>query len=117
METVAQWAWFSGLFEGEGCIKFRGLNSVVLSVTSTDLDVLERIQRIFGGGIGQPKFRPLSTKPVWTWNCGRRNDVISIINGILPYMLSRRAKKLEDALQRLENCSVYSRREATMVGV
>jgi hypothetical protein len=43
-------AWAAGIFEGEGCIvrKNNG-RSIGLSISNTDLEILERVQRLLGG--------------------------------------------------------------------
>lgn len=107
MATKIDWAWFAGWFEGEGCIELTGKNSVRLAATSTDLDVLERVQAIAGGTIvpmrnagggGDGYVR----KPKWQWYVAHSESVRPILEHLNPYLLSRRLARLEEAKRRLQ---------------
>ena len=48
--------WATGLFEGEGCIYIHPQKkSVTLIIRSTDLDILQRIENLWGGNIKEHK--------------------------------------------------------------
>lgn len=44
-------AWVAGLFEGEGTFCFHKERPKTVQITSTDLDVLEKVKENFGGKI------------------------------------------------------------------
>ena len=91
-------SWFAGLYEGEGSacwIRSRRKNPTIqLSIKSTDLDVLEKIQ-IPGGKITGPCWdnNPIH-KPYWNWRIHKRKNVFDLIKLILPYMGKRRKDQL-----------------------
>jgi hypothetical protein len=101
----SDWAWFAGLFEGEGSISFRGKNSVSLYIGSTDQDVLQRVRSIVGGNVGGPyKHRDrLTSKPYFQWRLYQQNMVEQAIERIKPYLLTRRSTRLSEAQQRLDH--------------
>lgn len=98
-------AWAAGLFEGEGCIHPRkdGRN-VVLSLKMTDEDVVRRFALWAGCGTqitARPPATPKGTsrKATWRWQTGRREDVIRLLNLMMPYLGVRRSARAEDALR------------------
>lgn len=88
-------AWFSGLFEGEGsfCIyknKVKGL-----SITSTDIDVLEKIKENIGGTIyTEKRKRKENWKQAYIWNLNRLNSR-RLIDEIYPFLGSRRKERAD----------------------
>jgi hypothetical protein len=103
--TNEDWAWFAGLFEGEGTIGFTGANTVRLAIKMTDRDVLERAQRVAGGKVRRSprKNIPAHWKPIWDWYIDRSDLVGPVLEKIEPYLLARRRGRLEEAQQRLSN--------------
>lgn len=97
-------AWAAGFFEGEGCISVTKAGYPVLTITSTDKDVLLRFQRIFNGAGGlYPRLkRQPHHKDAWVWNTGRRADCKMILEAMLPYLGSRRTAKAEEVLPTCE---------------
>lgn len=87
-------AWAAGLIEGEGSFVLRGTTPSV-RVTSTDFDVLERLQRGLGGNIWPITKRQKHWKNAWLWDVSGRS-AIDCINNIHPYLLSRRKGQAED---------------------
>lgn len=99
-------AWAAGLFEGEGTIFIKlhatkGRYYPHLSLSMTDKDVVEKFSIAVGAphitGPYQAKHKP-HWKPRYQWFCGRKEDVIRILNDFLPYLGDRRACKALDAL-------------------
>lgn len=118
----SDWAWLAGLFEGEGSVKDNNswnpnAHSVVISITSTDFDVIERIHSLTG--VGKVVFRKRANakhpkwKPVKTWRVGARDDVIFILEGIGPWLLSRRGKRVDEALDRVRQVRDYVFQDST----
>ena len=94
-------AWMAGLFEGEGCIyKDPRYNSYRLSLNSTDLDVLQKLQTI--AGCGSIRSKKSEHKPAWDWRIYKRADVIRLLSAMLPHFGGRRAYKSLNALDDLE---------------
>ena len=103
--TNTQIAWVAGLFEGEGSIHIRPTQrGVVLSLSSTDLDILNRLQELTGGLIRQKIRRsaPAHWKPVWEWKLHSISETKALLNSLLPYFGERRACKTLDALDQLD---------------
>lgn len=93
-------AWAAGLFEGEGCIHAdRKLGRIRLrfTVTSTDLDVLERFRNAVGcGAISGPYWHQKSTKPTYSWKARRPEDVEQLKALLRPFLGRRRLARLEE---------------------
>lgn len=109
MATDAEIAWAAGLFEGEGTVALvRGKPpkqwvNLRMQVWSTDLDVLEKFQRIVGGKIYGP-YAPkgLGTKPIWTWLLQSVEECKSVARSFLPWLGSRRTGDVGNALKERE---------------
>ena len=100
-----EFAWATGLFEGEGSISLHPkCVSVCLQMTQTDIDILYRLQQLFGGSIGPKSYKskPIHYKPQWQWKLQRSNEVRSVLEQMLPLLGERRACKALDALDKLD---------------
>lgn len=105
MDEALDWAWFAGIFEGEGCIvtRMRGIHAT-MRVKMADRDVIERIATIVAGGnlrhdpSGNPRHRDL-----WIWELSRRANVIETMKRIYPMMGQRRRARIDEVLPGLEN--------------
>ena len=98
-------AWATGVFEGEGYIILHPkCVSVRIGMTQSDLDILERMQQLFGGTIGPKSYKakPTHWKPTWQWRLGRSAEVRSVLELMLPLLGERRACKAQDALDKLD---------------
>ena len=98
-------AWAAGLFEGEGFIILHKLyKSVRIGVTSTDHDVLLKMQAIFGGQVAEKTYakKPAHYKPEWHWRLGKKEQVEKALLAMLPFFGERRACKALDALDHLD---------------
>ena len=105
--------WAIGLFEGEGSIIIqRSCNSAYLTVSMTDLDVINRLQQVWGGKIYLRKNQNPKWKQAWRWQLGGKNRVKKVLNRMLPFLSERRACKALDALDRIDGCySEYQGRD------
>jgi hypothetical protein len=95
-------AWAAGLFEGEGCSTWNNRNRrVALTVTSTDLDVIERFYRAVGrvGNINGP-YQPKNpnSKLYWLWTASKHDTVLEVSEMLRPYLGERRLAKLDQVL-------------------
>lgn len=91
-------AWAAGLLEGEGCFRLKtGTNRPTIQVQMTDLDVLERLQSLFGGSIREMSKRKEHWKDCWVWYLDGKNaaDTMKLV---LPHMMSRRSEKIKSVL-------------------
>lgn len=95
VEPVTSWdkltiGYLAALIDGEGSIKTHktGCN---LTLSSTDLDIVERAQAWSGmGRITGPKWAKKSTKPFWRWQVSDRSDLVRLLLAIAPIMSERR---------------------------
>jgi hypothetical protein len=102
-------AWFSGLFEGEGCVGYypdkRNPNtgSVRLQIESTDKDIIDRLVEIWGGKtwFNTSPSKPKHYKPSWRWGVSTKTEVKFIIEKMYPYLGERRRKRCDEVLERI----------------
>ena len=98
--------WFTGLFEGEGCIyKDPRFNAIRLTLNSTDEDILNRFASMAECGSVRPIKFPKSRqhyKPAWVWTVWKAADVKRLLVSMLPMLGSRRAYHALNALDVLE---------------
>lgn len=95
MTDIESLAWFTGLFEGEGCFVFNKDKPKRMAISLTDYDVLERIQLNFGGTVSPLKKRKEHWKDAWIWSIGGE-DALKLAKDIHPFLLSRRSKRCEE---------------------
>ncbi len=101
-------AWATGLFEGEGSITFPrpACTAVRLRLSTTDFDVIQRLQALWGGKVyPQKRYNP-KHKPAWEWNLNRQADVKRVILVMLPLLQTRRAYVAQNALDELDKVRV-----------
>lgn len=91
MYTEIELAWFCGLFEGEGSFYFLYGKPKGLQITMTDLDVLEKVQRLFGGRIHVASRNDAKPhwKKCWRWHCNI-SDARVLVPLMMPYLGERR---------------------------
>ena len=95
-------AWAAGLFEGEGCLHLSKEGRFHIVLTTTDEDVIKRLHDIMN--VGSINFRHSPSrknrKPHWTWGVYNRDDVIQVLNLMMPYFGERRTEAAEKMLER-----------------
>lgn len=102
--TPVQRAWVAGLLEGEGCFSINNANratkSIRIQVTMADLDVLEKLQVIVGGGTirGPHKTRSKKHAPTYTWDLAGYHDCVNLINKVYRHLGERRRSKIDGIL-------------------
>jgi hypothetical protein len=102
--TEAQAAWLAGLFDGEGCISFAGINSATLHIGMTDRDLIDRVRELTGTGyvyVSQPKCQ--NHKAQWHWHVTDSASVRELLSVMLPWFGARRSAKAMQALERLNH--------------
>lgn len=90
-----RWAWVAGLLEGDGCFTVNQ-GSGVVSAVMTDKDTIDRLHSWTGVGTVRGPYHNangLNVKPLYHWSTGRKEDVIFVIDKVLPYLLERRAAR------------------------
>lgn len=108
-------AWVAGLFEGEGSFGIYGeKKSKKIEITSTDLDVLEKVKEEFGGNIHQEKSRNPKWKIAYKWYLGVKDSVDFILR-IYPYLGKRRQERADKYL--LLNEEMIKRRNERILEV
>jgi hypothetical protein len=110
--TEAELAWVAGLLEGEGCffpIEYRtkGYGPYTyarVAVLMTDLDVLQRLQRVTGiGHINGPTPRKDPRhKPIWHWVASKNKESITLMRAVYPLMGERRRARIDEVLALVE---------------
>ena len=90
---------------------------VEVSCASTDLDVIERAQRIVGLGsiTERPPHPDRGKKVLYTWRITRQRDASLIIELLLPYLGTRRTEKAHEALAILGRHEFKSAVDAVVV--
>lgn len=113
-------AWFAGLFEGEGSILFRGDNASRISISMTDLDILDRVQKIFGGTVvaATRSNMPSHWKNAWIWTLSSEKSY-DLLTSIRPLLGERRGEKADQYLKSIDDRRLraenYKVREQTIV--
>lgn len=82
----------AGFIDGEGCIRFsRARNTVFpcVIVVNTNLRVLRRLQKDFGGDIYPIVHRKINWKPSWGWRISWKRAV-DFCEAIHPYVYVKR---------------------------
>jgi hypothetical protein len=87
--------WFIGLFEGEGSFSMTQKYAKNITITSTDLDVLEKVKELFGGIIITPKKRNDKWKQEYVWYTNK-HDSRKLIELIYPYLSHRRKGRADE---------------------
>jgi|TARA_B000000557_G_C20802377_1_gene456166 hypothetical protein len=98
--------WAAGLFEGEGTI-YRVRSSKTprwcIRIKMTDLDVLEDFHATVGrGNLNGPHHSPSMKphhKPFWHWETNKKDDVITVLSSLKPFLGYRRSKLVNSCLQ------------------
>lgn len=104
-----QIAWAGGLFEGEGCIS-QNKERWTLEVGSTDEDVISKFAEIVEVGrlwkedrSKSSSYNPAHNPLFYRWRCGRKADVLYVLNLLEPWLGKRRGAKAREAIVAIEN--------------
>lgn len=102
MTNPVDTAWAAGVLEGEGSFVRRSKNSCAISCEMTDLDILVRLQGLFGGSIYEVRKRKDHWKDCWVWRLNGANAV-PVMRAILPFMGVRRTARIESLLDSFQS--------------
>ena len=100
--TPVELAWFTGLYEGEGSVgRKNGIaRSLCLAISMTDEDIVRRAHALTGVGYTAPAAkRPAHYKPAWTWRVSKGDNVVTLLNLMLPLLGHRRRTHAENLLR------------------
>jgi hypothetical protein len=99
-DVVADAAWAAGLFEGEGSFGLRRNGTVLLSLGSTDKDVIERFRGVVGVGriSSQPPGRNHRRKRLWRVDVIQVGEVLRVIEIVYPWLGTRRRARADEAV-------------------
>lgn len=97
--TNEQLAWAAGWFEGEGSVpNNKGKPAAAsISITNTDLEVLEAFANLFGCGRIYPLPRD-EHKPRWIYHVSGE-DAVSILERLYPWLHSRRRQRIDELFE------------------
>lgn len=98
--TDLDFAWFVGVFEGEGCITLERQRPT-LRIAMADEDIIRRVHAIAGVGYVFVSIRdknPLH-KPMWSWGTSRQGQSINLLWRMLPLLGERRAARAWEVLE------------------
>jgi hypothetical protein len=100
----AEEAWAAGLFEGEGSFGLRRNGTVLLSLGSTDKDVVQRFHTIVGTGqvSSRPPGKNGRRKRLWRVDVIRVEDVLRIVDMLYPWLGTRRRAAADAAIATLQ---------------
>lgn len=101
-ETADQaFAWFVGLFEGDGSFNTVKGGRTHLGVDLTDPDIVYHLQDLFGGKVYGPSWKnakgSMNVKPMYQWRLHTQADVWPIIDRMYPYLCDRRKERVDSA--------------------
>lgn len=106
MRPEEVWPYVAGLIEGEGWIgtsrnsstSIRRLGRV--DVSMTDMDVVMRLPELTGLGVATKVGRPTKGgKDVYRWVVRNRDEVVTLLRRIMPYLGARRWQSAVDVLE------------------
>lgn len=102
MKTIE---WAAGLFEGEGCITTADNGRYTsLQLEMTDEDIVDEFAKLMGYGNVRYKIRKdhPEWKPTYRWTCQKKDEVVRILDLLLPYLGLRRGYKALNCLDNIE---------------
>lgn len=89
--------WIAGILEGEGSVRInsvtkKNLGALIVSVTSTDRDMLQELRGLTGvGRFGNASTRA-GRRPAWRWTCASR-EAAWVLRSVLPFCRVARFRK------------------------
>jgi hypothetical protein len=110
--------YLSGILDGEGCITVGAgkretcinYNPIVV-VQNTSKELIEWLQKTFGGQVYLSKKETKKTRAAWTWRITKKKRIELLLLAVLPYILVKREQaNLLLAFVRLERTAPTSQR-------
>lgn len=109
----AMTAWSAGIFEGEGTLVRGHADAVIICISMTDLDILERLQVLHGGIVLGPYANPdrnhpsRPRKPRYRWQL-KASLAEPLLSEWFPLLGQRRREQVKSFLASRETCSKNS---------
>jgi hypothetical protein len=95
-----EFSWFIGLFEGEGSAISDSDGRPRLQLSTTDHDVVKRVQAFVGGRVYGPyKRSDRKDKPYWKWQLATQLEAGALAKRMLPHLNGRRQRQVRKVLQ------------------
>lgn len=91
-------AWIAGLLEGEGCFMHRRNGDLVVEITMTDCDIIDRIHALLKCGARKERQLP-SGKTAYGWSLTNQRQAAGLMMTLLSLMGERRAAKIKECLK------------------
>lgn len=96
MASEVERAWFAGIIDGDGCITMNSPGSSAAAankqrrplvvIDSTDMEILEEVQRLYGGSlVRKPKARE-HHRQAWSWRLYGADLILALLREVLPFM-------------------------------
>ncbi len=101
MPSELENAWAAGLLDGDGSVnlcpagKETAFRKPMVVVDSTDLEILEELQRLYGGKLIEKRKQRSHHRQGWSWRVYGTENILAMLAEVLPYM--RCAAKAERA--------------------
>ncbi|SNT65121.1 hypothetical protein SAMN05421812_12048 [Asanoa hainanensis] len=92
MPSEVEKAWVAGILDGDGCVTLHGYaaskayRKPLIVVDSTDIEILQELSRLYGGGLVVKKKAKDHHLQAWTWRLYGSDKVLALIADVLPYM-------------------------------
>lgn len=90
MPSETDKAWVAGLIDGDGCLSLSTGNSSfrkpILVVDNTDMEILDELKRLYGGGLVKKRRREDHHRQAWSWRVYGASQIIALLVDVLPYM-------------------------------
>lgn len=92
MPSDVERAWAAGIMDADGCVTMRPpsgsrFRHPYLVVDSTDREILETLERVFGGRIVPKKMREgKGWRQQWSWRVFGATNVLAFLAQVVPYM-------------------------------
>lgn len=101
--TQTEIAWVAGFLEGDGCFRcYNYQKSIQASQAEPRIDLLKKLQEYFGGKIYEDPRKKKTHKRIFSWRLFGKENIIYVIQLILPFMISK--DKKEKAQKLLNSC-------------
>lgn len=97
--------WAAGILEGEGAFTQTYNGGRSRSITKvqchmTDLDILQRLQKVFNRGrINGPYSNKSGKKPFYTWIVSKSHEALAIMFAVFEFLGERRRTKIVDIVR------------------
>lgn len=94
------------MVDGDGCISLQTsgqtnrFRTPILVVDNTDVEILEELQRLYGGSLVMKRRQQENHRQCWSWRVYGATNIAAVLREILPHMRCRakidRAKMLTE---------------------